>query len=146
MEKDRFLGDSALIATSIFATLIGMNYLLQVGFVPKAIAQPNEVLAAFTMNNPDSICWMLEMFGWGFLGVALWLVISAFDNFKFGKIIKGLIILNGVGSIVASVLAALLPSSLLLQIPGLIAYFVWNILIWVIMILVIIDLRKNLQK
>ncbi len=146
MEKDRFLGDAALIATSIFASLIGTNYLLQVGFVPKAIAQPNEVLAAFTMNNPDSICWMLEMFGWGFLGIALWLVISAFNNFPSRKIIKGLITLNGVGSVVAAALAALLPSSLLLQIPGLVAYFAWNILIWVIMILVIIDIRKMIKK
>jgi hypothetical protein len=143
MEKNRYLGNSALITTSIFAALIGINYLLQVGYVPKAIARPNEILAAFTMNNPNSICWILEMFGWGFLGVALWLVISAFDNFKFGKIIKGLIILNGAGSVVAAALAALLPSSLLLQIPGLIAYFAWNILIWVIMVLVVIDLRKN---
>lgn len=145
-KNDRYLGDAALIVTAIFATLIGINYLLQVGFVPRAVAYPNDVLAAFAMNNPDSICWMLEMFGWGFLGVALWLVISAFNDFPSKKFIKGLIIFNGVGSIIAAVLASLLPSSLLLQIPGLAAYFVWNILIWVIMIFVITDIRKGLNK
>lgn len=142
-EKHRVLGDAALITTAVFAVLIGTNYILQVGFVPKAVHNPSEILAVFTMNNPDSICWLLEMFGWGFLGASTWLISPAYNDSKLLKIVKVLFIINGAGSILAALLTAIIPTSLLLQIPGLAAYFLWNIMIWIDMALIIIDFRRS---
>jgi hypothetical protein len=141
-EKDRIFGDAAMIATTIFASLIGLNYILQVGYVPSAVSDPNEVLAAFTMNNPKSVCWLLEMFGWGFLGAATWLISAAFAQTRLERIAQRLMILNGIGSILVAFLTPWVPD-LLLQIPGLVAYFVWNFLIWVIMALIIVDLHSK---
>ncbi len=142
-EKHKVLGDAALITTAVFAVLIGINYILQVGFVPKAVHNPSEILAVFTMNNPDSICWLLEMFGWGFLGASTWLISPAFNGSKLQKIVKVLFIVNGAGSILAALLTPIIPTSMLLQIPGLVAYFLWNVMIWIDMVLIIIDFRKS---
>jgi hypothetical protein len=59
-EKDRIFGDVSLVTTSLFAALIGFNYILQVGFIPNALDNPSEVFAAFAMNNPKSISWSIE--------------------------------------------------------------------------------------
>ncbi len=142
-EKHKVFGDAALITTAVFAVLIGINYILQVGFVPKAVHNPSEILAVFTMNNPDSICWLLEMFGWGFLGASTWLISPAFNGSKLQKIVKVLFIVNGAGSILAALLTPIIPTSMLLQIPGLVAYFLWNVMIWVDMVLIIIDFCKS---
>jgi hypothetical protein len=141
-EKDRIFGDAALVTTSIFAALIGFNYTLQVGFIPNALEDPGEVFAAFAMNNPRSISWSIEMFGWGFLGASTWLISPAFKTGRLQRIARALLIINGVGSILNAVLASVLPA-FVLQVPGLIAYFVWNAMIWVIMILIIADIRAR---
>jgi len=140
-EKDRIFGDAALVTTSIFAALIGFNYILQVGFIPNALADPNDVFAAFAMNNPKSISWSIEMFGWAFLGASTWLISPAFKNGRLQRIARVLLITNGVGSILNAILASALPS-FVLQVPGLIAYFIWNAMIWIIMVLIIIDIHK----
>ncbi len=142
-KEKRFLGDASLVTTAVFASLIGLNYILQVGYVPKAVSNPSEILAIFTMNNPNSICWLLEMFGWGFLGASTWLIASAFNGSTLQKIIKVLLIINGIGSIAIALITPVVPSNLLLQIPGLVAYFLWNIMIWVVMLLIIIDFSKQ---
>jgi hypothetical protein len=141
-EKDRIFGDAALVTTSIFAALIGFNYILQVGFIPNSLGNPNEVFAAFAMNNPKSISWSIEMFGWAFLGASTWLISPAFKNSRLQRIARALLITNGVGSILNAILASVLPS-FVLQVPGLMAYFVWNAMIWVIMILIVIDIRST---
>lgn len=145
VEKDRVFGDAALITTSIFAALIGFNYILQVSFIPNALENPGEVFAAFAMNNPKSISWSIEMFGWGFLGASTWLISPAFTNGRLQRIARALLITNGVGSILNAVLVSALPS-FVLQVPGLIAYFIWNAMIWVIMILIIIDIRSKQNR
>lgn len=141
-EKDWIFGDAALVTTSIFAALIGFNYILQVGFIPNARMDPGEVFAAFSMNNPKSISWSIEMFGWGFLGASTWLISPAFTNSRLQRIARALLITNGVGSIINAVLVSVLPS-FVLQVPGLLAYFIWNAMIWVIMILIIMDIRAK---
>jgi len=141
-EKDWIFGDAALVTTSVFAALIGFNYILQVGFIPNARMDPGEVFAAFAMNNPKSISWSIEMFGWGFLGASTWLISPAFTNSRLQRIARALLITNGVGSIFNAVLVSVLPS-FVLQVPGLLAYFIWNAMIWVIMILIIIDIRAK---
>ena len=144
-EKDRIFGDASLVTTSIFAALIGFNYILQVGFIPNALDNPSEVFAAFAMNNPKSISWSIEMFGWGFLGASTWLISPAFKNGRLQRIARALLITNGVGSILNAILASALPS-FVLQVPGLMAYFAWNAMIWVIMILIIIDIRSRQNR
>ena len=142
--KNQLYGDGAIITTAIFGSLISINYILQIGYVPRAVSAPTELLAVFVMNNPKSICWLLEMFGWGFLGAATWFISPGFNSSRLQKIVKVLFIINGVGSIASAFLTPLVPSSLLLQIPGLVAYFVWNFLIWVAMFLIILDFKNKM--
>jgi hypothetical protein len=55
-----------------FASFIFFNYVLQTTFLPalaRAYAPESAgVVAAFSMSNPTSLAWGIEMWGWAFFG------------------------------------------------------------------------------
>jgi hypothetical protein len=60
-----------VVFAAVFAALIAFNYIAQTALVPAAVARGDGALVAlFSMNSPTAICWAIEMFGYGFLGVA----------------------------------------------------------------------------
>lgn len=130
----------AIIFTSMFATIIGINYIIQIAFVPTLIGFNNNAISIFTMTNPRSLCWVFEMFGYGFLGVATWLVAPLFKNGQRMKYIRYLLVLNGIVSLLAAAYTAI-DISMLMTIPGLISYVIWNLLIIVLMWLVYLEFR-----
>jgi hypothetical protein len=89
------------------------------------------VLPVFTMANPGSFAWALEMYGWGGIGLSF-----VFMAFIFGKdrpepVLKGLFLVNGICS-VASALMISVEMNWLFTLAGLTALVVWNTLVLVI--------------
>ena len=70
-ERLRVRTQAAVIFTSVFAALVLLNYALQTTFVPSLAAgyvdANGPLLSAFTMANPRSIAWSLEMWGYAWL-------------------------------------------------------------------------------
>jgi len=64
----------------------------------------NDKLDLFSMVNPASICWSIEMVGYAILGISYWLAANAFSGEeRIFKTIKYLMILNGVTSILGRI-------------------------------------------
>jgi hypothetical protein len=60
-----------VVFAAVFAALIAFNYIAQTALVPAAVASGDSALIALlSMNSPTAICWSIEMFGYGFLGLA----------------------------------------------------------------------------
>lgn len=134
----RPLGVTALVLTSVFAALIFTNYLLQTSFIPLWVKSGNAILGVVTMENPESLGWSLELFGYGFLGIATALIAPLFQRGGRQGAIRILLQLNCIVSVASAVLFPLVPGWVLTPI-GLIAGMVWNLLIAVLMILVILE-------
>jgi hypothetical protein len=65
-------GNAVLYAT-VFAGLISFNYLAQGVVIPNAVRTldpgASAIVTLLSMANPSSICWAIEMVGYGFLGL-----------------------------------------------------------------------------
>ncbi|MBK8966571.1 MAG: hypothetical protein IPM36_07780 [Lewinellaceae bacterium] len=133
----RFVTLLALAATTVFATLILFNYICQTTFVRHLALhyQPESdpILAAFSMANPMSLCWAVEMWGYGILGVATWLLRGYYTGWSAW--ISGLLAGNGVLSILG-VVFTVIDVQWVLTPAGLAAYFLWNVLMIVLMVLI----------
>lgn len=142
----RFHALAALVFTTIFATLISLNYIFQTTFVPALLStyarDRNEIVSAFTMANPNSLGWALEMWGYGFLGVATWFASKLFGESKLERATTALLIVNGITSI-ASALWTAIDSGWVLTTAGLVGYVVWNVLILAIAVLVLLVTRQR---
>ena len=110
------------------------------GYVPNALDQNDAILSLVVMANPKFLAWVIEMFGYGILGLATIVVAPLFSNQGLQRIIKGLLFFNGVTSIGGAVAVAFDLSGVLSS-PALIGYYMWNALIVIIMLLVIIQFR-----
>jgi hypothetical protein len=123
--------------TIAFFTLISFNYICQTTFVRHLALnyKPDydTAIATFSMANPMSFCWANEIWGYGLLGVATWLMAGYYSGRN--NLIRSLLIANGVVS-VATVVFTIVDMNWLLTSIGLSAYFVWNILMIVLMILI----------
>ena len=124
----------------VFGSLISFNYIIQVAYIPNALDQNEAILSFLTMANPKSLVWATEMFGYAILGLATIVVAPLFSGGGLQKIIKWLLILNGVASIAGAVAVAF-DLSAVLSAPAMIGYYFWNILIAVIMVLIIVQFR-----
>ena len=103
----------ALMLMAVFATMIFFNYAVQTTFVPTLIGQPDmgnrALLAALSMSNPDSLGWALEMWGWGFFGVATALVAPVFEGGHLARATRWAFYANGVVSVAGTIWTALDP-------------------------------------
>lgn len=123
---------AALVLTAAFATLICFNYILQTTFVPHLVSAPSDrglgLIEAFTMGNPTSLAWALEMWGYGLLGVATWLAAPAIA--ALGRRWAGrLFVANGIISVAGAGWTALDPGWEMTPI-GLVMFAGWNVVLF----------------
>jgi hypothetical protein len=127
----------SLSLTTAFAVLIFFNYICQTTFIRHLAinntAQNDSIIATFSMANPMSLSWAIEMWGYGVLGVATWLVAEYYK--EKNNIISWLLILNGIVS-TATIVFTILDINWVLTTIGLIAYMFWNALMIVLMIMI----------
>jgi hypothetical protein len=135
----------AIIFVTIYAVLIGFNYSLQIAWVPILAEQQHETLKFVTMSNPQSVAWILEMFGYGFLGLSTWCISMVFWGSKRMNWIRYLLIANGLLS-VAGAMFTTGGMSWFFETIGIISYVSWNILIVVTMGLIYYEFRKRRLK
>ena len=87
----KFFSRLGLLFTLGYAVLIGFNYYMQLTLVRK-----NLFSEVFAMDNPQSIMWVIEVLGYGFMGLATLSAAFIFPNGKLENIIRWLFIINGV--------------------------------------------------
>ncbi len=139
--RERVAAIAALLAAAIYAVLVTINYALQLAVVPATLEHPDDVTAAITMVNPRSLCWAFEMFGYGALGVATWLVAPAFEGSRLRDWIRRLLVANGVVS-VAGAAITVVDLAWVMTPAGLALYAAWNLLVLAAMVLVVVDARS----
>lgn len=140
--QQKVLRIAANIFTSAYVVMVGLNYAFQIALVPALIYKSPSFASLFTMANPQSVGWILEMFGYGFLGAATILIAPVFRKGLQMKVVRYLLIANGVISILGAA-ATSFGTQWLMEWPGIVSVVVWNLLILAIMILVIIDIYKT---
>jgi hypothetical protein len=126
---------SGLVINVVFTAVVFLNYIIQTTYIPYlAVNRPPElasVLPVFTMANPGSLAWALEMYGWGGIGLSFVFMAFTFGKGRFGPVLKGLFLVNGICSI-ASALMTSVDMNWLFTTAGLTALVVWNMLVLVI--------------
>ncbi len=115
----------ALVLVTIYGALITINYALQVAYVPLLARVGNPLLGYVTMSNPEAPTWLLEMFGYGALGIATWFYAALFGRHGRRRWIRHLLVANGLISVIGAVTCAG-GMAWLQTVPGLIAYLAWN--------------------
>jgi hypothetical protein len=100
------------------------------------------VISTFSLANPLSLCWAIEMWGYAFLGVATWLTASIFHRNRVEQVTAVLMVANGVVSIVGGFVTAW-SLGWVLTTPGVVSYVGWNILVLALSIFVVLSLRKR---
>jgi hypothetical protein len=140
---------AALSFTSAFAALVFLNYIVQTTFVPNLARHydPDNaaILAQFSMANPASLAWALEMWAWGLLGVATWLVSTVFAHGKLDRLAASTLVANGVSSALSALFTALRPEWVMTP-AGLVGFSIWNVLIFAMSTLVLLALRQRLRQ
>lgn len=132
----------ARMFTSVFAALVFLNYVIQTTFVPELVRGGDAaLLSALTMTNPRSLAWGLEMWGYGFLGVATWIVARKIED----RVTSIAFVANGVVSVVGA-FATALSRDWLLTTAGLAAFGAWNLLVVVMCVLVLVRRRTMLVE
>ena len=131
--------------TIVFCALISFNYICQTTFVRNLALhykpEYNSAISIFSMSNPRSFCWAIEMWGYGFLGIATLLLSEYYTNKN--NSIRLLLIINGIGSLISAVWT-IIDMDWVMTSFGLIAYFAWNVLMIVMMIMIYNYSRKHL--
>ncbi|HCY74511.1 MAG TPA: hypothetical protein DHV28_01195 [Ignavibacteriales bacterium] len=131
----KLLALSALIINVVFTSVVFLNYIIQTTYIPfLAINNPPEavyVLPVFTMGNPGSFAWALEMYGWGGIGLSFIFMSFIFDKGKYEKLLKILFIVNGVSSCLSALMTSI-NMNWLFSPAGFAALIFWNILVFVI--------------
>ena len=126
---------TGLLINVVFTAVVFLNYIIQTTYIPYLATHfPPEtefVLPAFTMANPGSFAWALEMYGWGGIGLSFIFMAFIFGNDKTGRLLKILFLLNGAASC-ASALMTSVDMTWLFSSAGLASLIIWNVLVFVI--------------
>jgi hypothetical protein len=135
----------ALLLTAIAAGLIFLNYLIQAAFIPAMVESYmpalDPLIVAFSMVNPHSIAWALEMWGYGFLGMGTWLAAGFFTGDGIERATRVLFIVNGVLSVTGTLWTSF-DLGWVLSTAGLVSYGAWNLLYITLALFFYIALRK----
>jgi len=119
---------SALAVGTVGAAILCLNYLIQGVWVPSLVKEGNDLVGALVSANPGSLFWALELFGYGIMGLAMWLAAPLFAGPGIDRLIRWALVVNGAGSLLAA-LAAVLDPRWVLGPLGLAAGLFWNLLI-----------------
>ena len=135
----------ALGLTIVFCALVSFNYICQISFVRNLAvnykADHDVAIATFSMANPLSFCWANEMWSYAFLGISTWLTASYYADRN--NLIRILMIANGVLSLACAVWTTL-DTGWVMTTAGLVGYFLWNILM-IFMMIVVYRENKSIQ-
>ena len=137
-EADKVLASLALVAVGVYPALIALNYVAQTAYVPMLVKANQEIVGYFTMTNPASICWGVEMFGYLFQGFAFWLVAPAFEGGKFARTVRFLLFVNLLMS-VAGAVAAVVDIAWAMTPFGLVMFVAWNLVVAALMVFIILN-------
>ena len=74
-----------------YAVLISFNYYMELTLVAKGLYTD-----AFAMDNPQSIMWVIEVLGYGFMGFSTLLASWSFGKGKLEQAVRWLFTINGV--------------------------------------------------
>lgn len=132
-----------LLLTAMYAAAILVNYALQIAYVPVLARAHDPSLAYVTMANPEAATWLLEMFGYGALGIATWIAAPLFGAHR--RRIRWLLAMNGLVSIVGAI-ACTTGMSWLQTMPGLVAYLAWNAVFFAAALVIAIELRPRRSR
>ncbi|MCF8232186.1 MAG: hypothetical protein K9J27_08355 [Bacteroidales bacterium] len=141
-ETKKIYSNMAVVFVAAYVVFIGMNYIIQAAYIPAIINENMELVGLLTMVNPSSFSWILEMFGYGFLGASGWLVAPLFVGNKRMNSIRYLLILNGIVSVVGAINTAV-DIEWVLSTSGLISYVTWNLLIIITMLLIFLEFKTK---
>lgn len=140
--RHRALTTTALVLTAAFASFVFLNYVLQTTVVPELardVTANAALVSALSLSNPRSLGWALEMWGYGFLGGATWLVAPVLGRHRAAE---WAFIANGPISILGAVWTVLRPGWELGG-AGLVLFAVWNVLVVVMAALAIPAFRDH---
>ena len=146
---DKAMTGAALVFAAAFAAFIFFNYVAQTTFVPD-LARRYEpanapIIAALSMSNPRSLAWGIEMWGWGLLGVATWLLSPVFDRTALERAAALTFMANGPVSIAGALWTIARPGWVMTP-AGLAAFAAWNVLLAAMAALAFIALgRRHVQ-
>jgi hypothetical protein len=126
---------SAMAINIVFTAVVFLNYIIQTTYVPYlAMNNPPEasgILPVFTMANPGSFAWALEMYGWGGIGLSFVFMAFVFGKEKYEKALRILFLINGFCSVASAVMTSF-NMKWLFSGAGLTALVVWNLLVLII--------------
>ena len=132
----KFFSRLGLLFTMGYAVLIGFNYYMQLTLV-----QNNLFTDIFAMDDPQSIMWVIEVLGYGFMGLATLSTAFVFTIGKLESAIRWLFIINGILGI-GGMIGYALGLSLNILAVGLI---VWDIIMPLSSILLAVLFRRVLK-
>jgi hypothetical protein len=145
---------AAICVNVVFTAIVFINYIIQTTYVPYLAStnapEAQYILVTFTMSNPGSFAWALEMYGWGGIGLSFIFMAFIFGKERYELTLKLLFWINGV----ASVTSALVTSSnmkWLFSPAGFAALIIWNLLVIVIDVVLIkyfstVSLKKMVNE
>jgi hypothetical protein len=139
----------AVVMTAAFCTLIFFNYVNQTTFVPAMVQsyrpESAPIITALAMANPRSLAWALEMWGYGFLGLATWLAAPVFGGSGLERVTAGLMVFNGVISVLGA-LATAYDVGWVLTSPGIASFALWNLVVFALAVCVWLVFRRRLAS
>lgn len=125
-----------LLFTVGYAVLISFNYFMQLTLVRQGL-----YTTPFAMDNSQSVMWVIEVLGYGFMGLATFFAAWVFNKGRMEKAVRWLFITNGVLGI-GGMVGYALSLSMDILLGGLI---VWDIVMPISSILLAI-LFKRAQR
>lgn len=138
----------AVALVAMFGALISLNYILQTTFVPSLVrpyrGENDLLIAAFSMANPRSLAWSLEMWGYAVLGASTWAAAGVFDRTRIERFAALSYVANGVTSIVGAIATICWPAWTL-SLVGIVAFAAWNLLVVVMGVLTFVAMRRRIQ-
>jgi len=134
-EEKKLWALSGLLINVVFTAVVFLNYIIQTTYVPYLAANnPPEtagVLAVFSMANPGSFAWALEMYGWGGIGLSFIFMAFIFEKGNPERTLKIIFMANGICS-VASALMTSIDMNWLFSPAGFASLIIWNMLVLII--------------
>lgn len=140
---------SALSINIFFTAVVFINYVIQTTYIPYlANNNPPEasmMIPAFSMANPGSFAWALEMYGWGGIGLSFIFMAFIFGKEKYETTLKILFIINGICSFVSALMTSV-DMNWLFSSAGLLSLIIWNLLVLFIDIFLLMYFKNNYKE
>lgn len=144
-ENKKLWAFAGLIINVVFTAIVFINYIIQTTYIPYLAtnfpAGVEIILPVFTMANPGSFAWALEMYGWGGIGLSFIFMMAIFGTNKIDRTLKILFAANAICSVGGAIMTSI-DMNWLFTTAGLVSLVVWNTLVFVIDLVLLKYLRK----